>query len=582
MIAEIHLENYRCFRKHKITFGRLSIIVGENNAGKTTLVEALRLVAAVTQRYRFLPYHPGPDWSDIPKREYGIAPSLRNFGMSFESLFNHYGNPPAVVRAIFDNGCQVKIYLHGPERVHAVITDPRGKILKSKQQANETILPLVGIMPQVAPLAKQEVVLDEDYVRSAIASPLAPLHFRNQLNVLYELFPHFQESVESTWPSIRILSLEGQGKKVETPLALEVRNEDFVAEAACMGHGLQMWLQTMWFLTRERRAACVILDEPDVYMHADVQRRLVRHLRDKWPQTLITTHSVEIMAEVDAENIVVVDRRKDESKQARSLPAVQRVLEHVGSKHNIHLMRLWSTRRFLLLEGDDLCILKRLHDTLFPNSERPIDAIPNMSIGGWGGWRHAVGSSMTLQNSFGETIKTYCILDSDYHTPEQLRDRGTEATKAGVSVHIWTLKELENYLLVPSAIARLINERKPERTPEVTEAKVRNHIETIVAGMEDSIFDAMSTEFLAADKPGGSAAANKRARERLKDAKDAGRLAGIASGKEVLSALSDWAKNSYGVSFSPEAITATLHPNEIADEMRQILTAIEHGRDFDG
>jgi len=46
MITEIHLENYRCFNKHKVLLGPLSVIVGENNAGKTTLVEALRLIAA--------------------------------------------------------------------------------------------------------------------------------------------------------------------------------------------------------------------------------------------------------------------------------------------------------------------------------------------------------------------------------------------------------------------------------------------------------------------------------------------------------------------------------------------------------
>ena len=45
------------------------------------------------------------------------------------------------------------------------------------------------------------------------------------------------------------------------PLFLHVRNEEFVGEVAKMGHGLQMWLQTMWFLTRARDASTLILDE---------------------------------------------------------------------------------------------------------------------------------------------------------------------------------------------------------------------------------------------------------------------------------------------------------------------------------
>lgn len=68
-----------------------------------------------------------------------------------------------------------------------------------------------------------------------------------------------------------------------------------MAEVALMGHGLQMWLQTMWFLCRSSPTATVVLDEPDVYMHPDLQRRLVRLVRGRYPQIIIATHSVEIV-----------------------------------------------------------------------------------------------------------------------------------------------------------------------------------------------------------------------------------------------------------------------------------------------
>ncbi|MEO1333139.1 MAG: AAA family ATPase [Myxococcota bacterium] len=48
MLTELHLRNYRCFREHKLSFKDLTIVVGGNNAGKSTVVEALRLVAMVT------------------------------------------------------------------------------------------------------------------------------------------------------------------------------------------------------------------------------------------------------------------------------------------------------------------------------------------------------------------------------------------------------------------------------------------------------------------------------------------------------------------------------------------------------
>jgi len=126
------------------------------------------------------------------------------------------------------------------------------------------------------------------------------------------------------------------------------------------------------------------------------------------------------MAEVNPENIVVVDKTNKESLKADSLPAVQKVISDIGSAHNVHLAKLWKARRFLLVEGKDLKILQAMQNVLFPNSPNPIDGLPHASIGGWGGWRYALGSSLTLKNAAGSEIKIYCILDSDYHTAAQV------------------------------------------------------------------------------------------------------------------------------------------------------------------
>ena len=72
-----------------------------------------------------------------------------------------------------------------------------------------------------------------------------------------------------------------------------------------------------------------------------------------------------------------------------------------------------------------------------------------MPIGGWSGWPYALGSAMFLRNAADERIRVYCLLDSDYHTPQQITARLAQAADAGVDLHIWKRKEIENYLLVP-------------------------------------------------------------------------------------------------------------------------------------
>jgi len=120
-------------------------------------------------------------------------------------------------------------------------------------------------------------------VRRNLFTSLAPKHFRNQINLLHHFYGDFSRDLRGNLAGLRIDSFIGHGGVSGAPLQLLVQNDDFVAEISWMGHGLQMWLQTMWFLARSRAAKVVMLDEPDVYMHPDLQRRLIRFLKKQIP-----------------------------------------------------------------------------------------------------------------------------------------------------------------------------------------------------------------------------------------------------------------------------------------------------------
>jgi AAA ATPase domain len=79
MLERMRLRNFRGFEDHAVPFRDSTVIVGANNAGKSTLVEALRLVGLVTDRFRRGSGHfvPVPDWLDDPEASRGIAPARR-------------------------------------------------------------------------------------------------------------------------------------------------------------------------------------------------------------------------------------------------------------------------------------------------------------------------------------------------------------------------------------------------------------------------------------------------------------------------------------------------------------------------
>jgi AAA15 family ATPase/GTPase len=53
MLSEITFRNFKCFSRHTIPLRPVTVIVGRNNAGKSTVVEALRLVSLVVSRLEF-------------------------------------------------------------------------------------------------------------------------------------------------------------------------------------------------------------------------------------------------------------------------------------------------------------------------------------------------------------------------------------------------------------------------------------------------------------------------------------------------------------------------------------------------
>ena len=576
VLTTLRLRNFRGFEDHVLPLRPMTLIVGRNNAGKSSVVEALRLVSLVTTRLKGLGFHDGPDWGGVTKREVGVRPSIKGMEINFASFFHRYSDPPAIIEASFDNSTGLRIYIGGEDRVHAVILDPRGQPARGKGTALNLGLPTVEILPQVTPLEPQEVVLTEEYVRRAASSNLASRHFRNQLRVFGDNFAQFAQMVEDTWPGLRVVELRAGRGYPGDALSLTIRDGDFVAEASAMGHGLQMWLQTMWFLARVNGHASVILDEPDVYMHPDLQRRLVRYLKGTHQQVVIATHSVEMMSEVEPDDILVVDRRRKLSKFATSTPEVQRLVDHVGSAHNLQLARLWNARKCLLVEGDDVKLLSLVHQVLFPSAE-PLENLPHLPVGGWTGWPYAVGSAMLLKNAGGETIAVYSVFDSDYHSTTSIAKRYEEAARHGVRLHVWERKEIENYLLVPEAIVRAITARMAARAEGPTIKEVSAQFEAICEELKDDVFDAMAAELLLENRAAGATGANREARRVLNERwrTKQGRLATV-SGKQALSKLSTWSQKEFGASLSASIVIRHMNSNEIPDEMRAVVGAVEH------
>ena len=578
VLEKMHLSNFKCFANHTVVFSKTTIMVGQNNAGKTTVVEALRVLGLATARFRSSKsYSDRPEWAReyMPLSSKGLKISAKVIDTDLEQVFHRYGSPPASIEAFFSDGISIKIYINSEAEMFALFFLNK-ECVHSYKKIQEIGVPHVRVLPQIVPLQKDEPFVALETLDRNRFSKRTSGNFRNNLYQNREngKLEALQELIQNTWGSLRINQIYlDDGEKVY----LQMRDSDFVTEIYYMGHGIQMWLQTLWFIVMSEPDSIIVLDEPDVYMHADLQRKLIRILKNNYAQTIIATHSVEIMSEVQPENILIINRRNDVSCLADGYPLIQMAISGMGSIHNINISRLLNDKRYICVEGDDLQILRVFYDILFPDAEEPLDHIPNDTTGGWGSWKYQLDRATCLLAEFPE-LKMYYIYDRDYHRQEEIDERKHDADRAKVKIHVWDRKEIENYAISCKAIAKLVKQKHPELEEAAVLCEVRDIVEKTVDSYREHIIDTTMDEIQMNSKQSRqitASTAKKRATAEI-DARwtSLDEKIKVVPGKKVISDLSKVFQEKYKVFFNAQQIASVMEKDEIAQEMIDVLSAI--------
>ena len=181
MIKKVTISNYRCFERCEINLKDLTIAVGRNNAGKSTLIEALRIVSVGVNRSSSINYTSTPNWLNIDKDLYGISPSIENLDISTNNIFYLYGSPPALIKTYFDNGILIDTYIGEEANIFILIYDSTGKNIVSKRMAKDLNLSPINILPQISPLLREEPIIKYTTVQRNVDTRLSSRNFRNQL-----------------------------------------------------------------------------------------------------------------------------------------------------------------------------------------------------------------------------------------------------------------------------------------------------------------------------------------------------------------------------------------------------------------
>lgn len=326
------------------------------------------------------------------------------------------------------------------------------------------IFPTIGVVPVLSPLEQDEELLSEDYVRRSLDTRLASRHFRNQLRALQQTWNENGRSDFDEWvsfaelhtPELALgeLRVDYSGDAPGFDLMYSEPTGRFEREICWAGDGMQIWLQLLLHLWRLRDADVLLLDEPEVFLHADLQRRLVAVLAEHPAQTIMATHSSEVLAEASATSVVWVDKSRRRTVRGTSSGLDARLVETLGSAYNLRIARALKSRAVLFVEGQDVKVLRSLAARLGVEEIAKDGPLAVLPLHGFERWAHVEPFQWLMREFVGPGVPVTVVLDRDYRTDDDAVAIEQRLESVGVSAHVWRRHELENYLIEPIGISR--------------------------------------------------------------------------------------------------------------------------------
>jgi hypothetical protein len=486
-LSEMHLANFKAFDQFRVSFAGSTFIVGPNNAGKSTLLSAVRAGAHMLR----LAANKAPDRAARDGGPSLVAYSMGpgRFGLVEENLRHEFHDVETRMRLQFSSGATTTavwptraheegddqddeehgayFYLNVPDRAQ-----PR------RPKAVRDAFPRFGVIPMLSPVELQEVALtDTARVRQQAETRLASRHFRNHLRLLQaEGSPshgtQLDEFLAFAAPWVPELEL---GDLVSRPSLGEGHLLDFfhrepgrraLKEIVWAGDGTQVWVQLLLHLFRLRDAEIIVLDEPDLYLHADLQRRLKRVLEAATARTITATHSPEMLAEADPSAVVWVDKSRRRAVRSPRGEVVTDLSDALGSQFNMRLAKALRSRVALFVEGKDmkvLSILARRVGAANLADERNVAVVPR---DGFSNWDRVEPFKWLVDHFLAESVESVVFLDRDYRTDDSIDRIESRLGELNITTHVWRRKELESYLLESSALAR-VSSASPEAISEI-------------------------------------------------------------------------------------------------------------------
>jgi ABC-type multidrug transport system ATPase subunit len=479
-IRYVEVENFKTFGdKVRVDLGHPAVLIGPNNAGKTSIIQALALWSRGVQAW----YERKGQPRQKEARE-RISAGINRLNIlevpvsETRCLWNRMkvrkGNTPIrmVVNVGVEHGgivkdCRMEFTQRDSEIIYC---RPCEDTLKDDELISHAgkipfhlLYPMSGIetVETLVPQGRVNVLLGQGQTAQVLR------------NLCYKVVENDQEKKTRDWNTIEKLIHRLFGVALRTPELDEQRGEllvhyrqpdtDADMDIALAGRGFQQMLLILAYL-HTHKGSVLLIDEPDAHLEVLRQKQVYEMLKDvaaaNDSQVVVATHSEVILDDAVETNLTLLI-----NGTATDLATMQDVRNSLRTFGVEHYYKARICPRILYVEGStDFDTLKTMAEKLehrafevlagrinyyYTRNIIPADTLDNRLDRIAGAYQEDIRRHFFAMKRMVPEFKGIAILDRD--------ERDVENVSAeGLDILYWDRYEIENYYITPALILKYV------------------------------------------------------------------------------------------------------------------------------
>ncbi len=480
MLTSVRIRNFKQFEDIEIELGQTVVLIGPNNSGKTSVLQALALWYAGLEKCQQLLAPGMDDVTNASINRYDLAAiPVPNANLLWRNLHTSNSEPLMISIEMQGQNQLGKLWFNhldfGYVNEESLICFPKRSY--PKLPAFETFH--LAYLPSMSGLIATEPRLERGRINVLIGEGRTAEVLRNLCYLVYEEGTHWQALQQHMRAMFAVDMLPPEYLIGRGEIRMSFREAGGITlDLSAAGRGMLQMLLLLAYLYANP-GTVLLLDEPDAHLEILRQRQVYQLLteiaRVQNSQVIIATHSEVILNEAGDRDLVLAFIGKPHRIDDRSQRGqVAKALKEIGFEH---YYQAEQTGWVLYLEGaTDLAILRALAATL-NHPAQGVLASPYV---------HYVANVVNSVRQHYPALREAKPDLQGVALFDRLERGLPDDLKGLLTCLEWTRREIENYLCQPETLAAYAREQFGEQGQTLIATLIREYVAPVDLRERDS------------------------------------------------------------------------------------------------